>query len=226
VRYIGFEGPIGVGKTTLVRAMEQRVNGRVILEQADENPFLERFYEDKERYAFQAQIFFLLSRYQQQREILQGDLFSDFFLGDYVFSRDTIFARMTLSEDELGLYSTIYNALVEQIPKPDLVVYLRAQPETLMKRVRMRGKDYETAMTLDYLRELVGVYEEFFAHYDDTRLLVLDTDNLDYAAHPEQLEQVCDLILATLEQTNQSAAGIPVSGDRIEGVVSTPPLDA
>ena len=226
MRYIGFEGPIGVGKTTLVRAMEQRVNGRVILEQADENPFLERFYEDKERYAFQAQIFFLLSRYQQQREILQGDLFSDFFLGDYVFSRDTIFARMTLSEDELGLYSTIYNALVEQIPKPDLVVYLRAQPETLMKRVRMRGKDYETAMTLDYLRELVGVYEEFFAHYDDTRLLVLDTDNLDYAAHPEQLEQVCDLILATLEQTNQSAAGIPVSGDRIEGVVSTPPLDA
>jgi deoxyguanosine kinase len=219
VRYIGFEGPIGVGKTTLVRAMEKRVSGRLILEQADENPFLERFYQDKKRYAFQAQIFFLLSRYQQQREILQGDLFSDFFLGDYVFSRDTIFARMTLSEDELGLYSTIYNALVEQIPKPDLVVYLRARPETLMARVRMRGKDYETAMTLDYLAELVRVYEEFFLHYDDTRLLVLDTDDLDYAAHPEQLEQVCDLIMATLEQTNQGASGNPVSGDQVEGAV-------
>ena len=200
MRYIGFEGPIGAGKTTLVRALEKRLNGRVILEQADENPFLERFYQDRERYAFQAQIFFLLSRYQQQREILQGDLFTEYFLGDYVFSRDTIFARMTLSEDELGLYSTIYNALVEQIPKPDLVVYLRAQPDTLIERVRMRGKDYEAAMQVDYLRELCGIYEEFFEHYDETPLLVIDTDDLDYRNNPDQLTRVCDQVLETLDR--------------------------
>jgi deoxyadenosine/deoxycytidine kinase len=198
MRYIGFEGAIGAGKTTLVHALEKRLNAKLILEQADENPFLERFYQDRERYAFQAQIFFLLSRYQQQREILQGDLFFEYFLGDYVFSRDTIFARMTLSEDELGLYSTIYNALVEQIPKPDLVVYLRARPETLMERVRLRAKDYEKAMQVDYLRELCEIYGEFFAHYDDTPLLILDTDDLDYCANPEELDRVCDQVLEHL----------------------------
>ena len=212
MRYIGFEGPIGAGKTTLVRALEKRLNGKVILEQADENPFLERFYQDKERYAFQAQIFFLLSRYQQQRQILQGDLFHEYFLGDYVFSRDTIFARMTLSEDELGLYSTIYNALVEQIPQPDLVVYLRARPETLMDRVRLRGKDYEAAMTIDYLRELCGIYEEFFRHYDDTPLLILDTDEFDYRSDPAELNRVCDLVLETLNRhisAEESASILP-----------------
>jgi deoxyadenosine/deoxycytidine kinase len=216
MRYIGFEGPIGAGKTTLVRALEKRLNGKVILEQADENPFLDLFYQDKERYAFQTQIFFLLSRYQQQRQILQGDLFHEYFLGDYVFSRDTIFARMTLNEDELGLYSTIYNALVEQIPKPDLVVYLRAKPDTLMERVRMRGKDYEAGMQVDYLRELCEIYEDFFRHYDDTRLLVLDTDELDYRNNPEELDSVCDLVLETLNSPANSRGSTPEALEELQ----------
>lgn len=195
MRYIGFEGPIGAGKTTLVNAIAERVSATRILERADDNPFLGNFYMDKERYAFQAQIFFLLSRYRQQQEILQGDLFSDYFLGDYVFSRDTIFARMTLSDDELDLYFTVYQALVERVPKPDLVVYLRAEPELLMDRVRTRNKDYETAMTLEYLKELVDTYEEFFDHYDEAPLLIIDTDELDYRRDPASLDRVCRRIL-------------------------------
>ena len=195
MRYIGFEGPIGAGKTTLVNAIAERVKATRILEKADDNPFLGHFYRDKERYAFQAQIFFLLSRYRQQQEILQGDLFSEYFLGDYVFSRDTIFARMTLADDELDLYFTVYQALVERVPKPDLVVYLRAHPELLMDRVRTRAKDYETAMTLDYLKELVETYEEFFEHYDEAPLLVIDTDELDYRKGPAALDRVCRKVL-------------------------------
>ena len=195
MRYIGFEGPIGAGKTTLVNAIGERVKATRILERADDNPFLGNFYRDKARFAFQAQIFFLLSRYRQQQEILQGDLFSDYFLGDYVFSRDTIFARMTLAADELDLYFTVYQALVERVPKPDLVVYLRARPELLMDRVRTRAKDYETAMTLDYLKELVDTYEEFFEHYDEAPLLIIDTDELDYRKDPAALDRVCRKVL-------------------------------
>ena len=142
-RYITVEGPIGVGKTSLVKSLAAELNGRSVMERVEDNPFLPRFYEDRETYAFQTQIFFLLSRYRQQRELMQQDLFSQNTVADYLFSKDRIFATLTLNPEENALYQQVYQILNPRVPKPDLVVYLQARPEILFRRIKKRNNSFE-----------------------------------------------------------------------------------
>jgi deoxyguanosine kinase len=179
-KYIAIEGSIGAGKTSLAQLLAERAKARLVLERLEENPFLPRFYEDRSKYAFQSQIFFLLTRYSQQRELLQQDLFYDCVICDYLFAKDRIFAYLNLNEDELLLYERIYEFLDDAIPKPDLVVYLQTGTDILMERIKRRGRDYERKISEEYVRELNERYNSFFFHYSQTPLLVVNTDNLDF----------------------------------------------
>ncbi len=193
-KYISIEGAIGAGKTTLAQLLAERTRARLVLEQLEENPFLAKFYEDKAKYAFQSQLFFLLNRYGQQRELLQQDLFYDCIICDYLFSKDRIFAYLNLSEDELLLYEHIYEFLNEAIPRPDLVVYLQASTDILMERIKRRGRDYEKRITQEYVRELNERYNSFFFHYSQTPLLVVNTDNLDFIHDDKDLMDLIEEI--------------------------------
>ncbi|MEI7706270.1 MAG: deoxynucleoside kinase [Deltaproteobacteria bacterium] len=180
-RYIAIEGPIGVGKTTLAAALADRLGGRVILEAVEENPFLPAFYQDQKKHAFQAQIFFLLSRFQQQQELFQQELFSQVTVADYLFAKDRIFASLTLQPNELALYERIWQVLGARVVKPDLVVYLQARPEVLQARIRKRGRDFERGVAADYLDTVSRAYGDFFFHYEETPLLVVNTSDIDLA---------------------------------------------
>ncbi len=189
-RYIVVEGPIGVGKTSLARILADFFHSRLVLEEVDKNPFLERFYENRTKYAFQTQIYFLLSRYRQQRELLQGNLFERGVVSDYVFQKDKIFAYMNLEDDELYLYEALYRLLGSNIPRPDFVVYLQAKPEILLQRIRKRSSEFERNISLDYLRALSEAYNEFFFHYVDTPLLVVNTSEIDFVESPRDLNHL------------------------------------
>ena len=178
--YIAMEGPIGVGKTSLARILAERLNARLILEEVEDNPFLERFYHDPRSYAFQAQIFFLVSRYKQQAQINQKDLFHKLTLTDYLFEKDRIFARMNLNDDEFGLYDRLQPLLAAKIPRPDLVILLQAHADVLISRIRRRGNVYETPMTRDYVRQIVDAYDRYFFDYSDAPLLVINTNEVDF----------------------------------------------
>ena len=180
-RYIAIEGPIGVGKTTLATVMADRLGGRVVLEAVEENPFLPGFYQDRKKHAFQAQIFFLLSRFQQQQELFQQDLFNQVTIADYLFAKDRIFASLTLDPNELALYERIWQVLGARVVKPDLVVYLQARPEVLAARIRKRGRDFERSVSGEYLEQVSRAYGDFFFHYEDTPLLVVNTSDIDLA---------------------------------------------
>ena len=189
-RYIAIEGPIGAGKTTLASLLVERFGGRLVAEPVEENPFLERFYENPRKFAFQTQLFFLLSRYRQQRELAQGDLFEAGLVCDYILAKDKIFALINLEDDEISLYESIYKLLVSTLPKPDLVIYLQARPEVLLSRVRKRGIAYERNISLDYLRTLSDAYNEYFFHYNETPLLVVNTSEIDFVESPRDLEHL------------------------------------
>jgi len=178
-RYIAVEGPIGVGKTTLASALAERLGGRLVLEVVEENPFLAGFYEDRAKHAFQAQLFFLLSRFQQQQELFQQDLFSQVTVSDYLFAKDRIFASLTLDPNELALYERIWQVLGTRTVKPDLVVYLQARQDVLLARIRKRARDFERHLSPDYLDAVARAYGDFFFHYEDTPLLVVNTSDLD-----------------------------------------------
>ena len=186
-KYIVVEGPIGVGKTSLAKILAAEFQARTIFEKVEDNPFLPKFYDDRETYAFQNQLFFLLSRYQQQRELGQQDLFSQSTISDYLFAKDKIFASLTLSAEELSLYHQIYQLLDTRLPKPDLVVYLQARPEVLYKRIKKRDKHYEKGVTLEYLTEVARAYNQFFFHYDESPLLVVNTSEIDFVASSRDL---------------------------------------
>jgi deoxyadenosine/deoxycytidine kinase len=186
-RYIAVEGPIGVGKTSLAELLAAEFSARCVLEKPSENPFLRRFYKDRKKYAFQTQIFFLLSRYQQQQEFMQLDLFNQLTISDYLFSRDRIFASVNLDENEMALYERVYRLLTGRIATPDLVIYLQAKAEVLVSRIRQRHQDYESSIDTEYLQRLVQVYHNYFFHYSDSPLLVIDTSEIDFVHKEEDL---------------------------------------
>jgi len=189
-RYIVIEGPIGVGKTSLTRLLAQEFNARCIFEKSEENPFLPYFYQDRKKYAFQTQIFFLLNRFQQQKEIAQLDLFNQITLCDYLFAKDRIFASLNLDNDELALYDQIFHLLRGQIPPPDLVIFLQAKPEVLFHRIQTRNIPHEKNIDLEYLKTLTEAYNYYFFHYDHAPLLVVDTSEIDFVNRQEDLSQL------------------------------------
>lgn len=193
--FIAIEGVIGVGKTTLAQALSAVTGARALLEVVEENPFLEGFYRDRRRYAFQVQLFFLLSRYRQIMALRQRDLFQSSVVSDYLFQKDRIFASINLSEDELGLYDQILPLLERDLPRPDKVVYLRADLPVLLRRIERRGRPFERGIDPDYLRVLDETYTEFFFHYRGAPLLVVNTNALDLVDSPEDREELIRRIL-------------------------------
>lgn len=196
-RYIAVEGPIGVGKTSLVNLITERLGAMKTLEKVEENPFLSHFYEDTRKYAFQTQMFFLLSRYNQLLQMNQMDLFHQSTVADYIFPKDRIFAYMNLSDPELELYEQIYAILNERITPPDLVIYLQAGTDILMKRIKRRGRGYEKNIQGDYVDALNEAYETFFFHYRETPLLVIKTSEIDFVRSTEDLDDLIRQILQT-----------------------------
>jgi deoxyadenosine/deoxycytidine kinase len=189
-KYLVIEGPIGVGKTSLAKLLARELGGRLVLERAEENPFLKDFYKDPKRFAFQTQIFFLLSRYRQLQELSQMDLFERMTITDYFFPKDRIFASINLEASELALYQQLYFHLNPNIPTPDLVIYLQAGPDVLMDRVRHRGLEYEMPLRPDYLNGLNEAYNEFFFQYTDSPLLVVQTSEIDFVNRRADLEDL------------------------------------
>ena len=189
-QYIVIEGPIGVGKTSLTKLLAKEFNARCILERPEENPFLSHFYQDRKKYAFQAQVFFLLTRFQQQQEISQLDLFNQVTLSDYLFDKDRIFALLNLDEHEFALYEKIFQLLGGRIPTPDLVIFLQAKPEVLLHRIKSRNIAYEKEIELDYLKRLTEAYNYYFFHYEQSPLLVVNTSEIDFVKRKEDLEQL------------------------------------
>ena len=187
-RYIVVEGVIGVGKTSLTKLLTTRTSGRMNLEVVEENPFLAKFYQDRSGFAFQTQIFFLLSRFRQQQNLFQHDLFNATLVSDYLFAKDRIFANLNLSDDELGLYNQLATILEQRVLKPDLVIYLQARTEVLLQRIHWRGRTFEQDMDTGYLNALNGAYSYFFHHYKDSPLLVVNTDNLDFVNVPADFD--------------------------------------
>jgi deoxyguanosine kinase len=196
--YIAIEGVIGVGKTTLARLLQPAFNADLFLEAFEENPFLSDFYADRARYAFQTQIFFLLSRYHQQREITIRLQAAKDLIADYTFEKDSLFARLNLSGDELATYDQVHQALAERIQSPDLVVFLRANTEVAMQRIAMRDRSYERNMDYDYIDQLNQAYEDHFSKQRDQRILIIDTNPLDFVAQTAHLENVGNRIRAAL----------------------------
>jgi len=195
VRHIAIEGVIGAGKTTLARMVCDRLGARLVLERFEENPFLPKFYEDPERFAFQTQMFFLLSRFRQQQEFFQADLFHNHVVSDYIFEKDKIFAYLTLQDDELKLYENVLNAVEKKIPTPDLVVYLQSSVERLMTNIRKRARSYETNMSEDYIRELNEAYNYFFFRYKSSPLLIVKATDIDFVDNPDDFEELLGQIL-------------------------------
>jgi len=193
-RHIAIEGVIGAGKTTLAQKLSERLGARLVLEQFEQNPFLPKFYEDAEHYAFQTQIFFLLSRYKQQQELFQADLFHSHIITDYIFEKDKIFAYLTLQDEELKLYETLLTSIEKNIPQPDLVVYLQSSVERLMGNIRKRKRKMEENMSEEYIRELNEAYNYFFFRYKSTPLLIVKTTDIDFVNNPDDFEELLEQI--------------------------------
>lgn len=196
--YVAIEGPIGVGKTTLARLIHKQLDAELLLEVFEENPFLSDFYADRAKYAFQTQIFFLLSRYRQQHEVIARVLQHSSLVSDYTFAKDELFARLNLSNDELAVYNTLHSVLAEKIPLPDLVVYLKADLEVLLERIAIRDRTYERAMEPGYLADLIQAYDAFFASYTQSPVLTLDTNRLNIVRNPDDLAYVLERIRSAL----------------------------
>jgi deoxyguanosine kinase len=194
IDYISIEGVIGAGKTGLAKILAERTNARLILEETEANPFLPDFYKDTKRYAFPTQLFFLLSRHRQQQGLFATDLFQKKTISDYLFEKDRIFASVNLDEREFYLYEKLFSLLNKDIPKPDLVIYLQASSEVLFKRVKKSGRAFERNMDSGYLKALNEAFNHYFFHYDQTPLLVINTDQIDLLHEQRELNGLLNLL--------------------------------
>jgi len=192
--YIVVEGPIGVGKTSLARRLSARLHASLVLEHPEQNPFLPRFYQDMSRFALPTQLFFLFQRVAQLREIAQMDLFTRLTVCDFLLEKDPLFARLTLLGDELHLYQQIFDALRPQAPRPDLVIYLQAQPATLHERVRRRGVEFERPITAEYLALLAESYNRFFYHFNGSAVLIVNSEKLDFVREDRDLDLLIERV--------------------------------
>jgi len=190
LRYISIEGVIGAGKTALAKKLKEKLNAELILEQFDANPFLEKFYIDRKRYAFQTQMFFLINRYKQQEALSQENLFTDFFICDYIFDKDRIFAYLNLKGEELKLYETVFPLLSKNLRKPDLVVFLQSSVDRLMYNIKKRGRRIERNITRSYIEELSEAYNHFFFRYSDTPLLIVNSSDIDFVRSSGDFEEL------------------------------------
>lgn len=199
--YIVVEGPIGVGKTSLTTLLAEELDARLILERAEENPFLPDFYKDPSRFRFQTQMFFLLNRFSQQQEMTQPDLFSQMTISDYLFDKDRIFAYLNLNDNELALYEQFYKILEPKIVRPDLVIFLQADTDTLLRRIKMRARPFEKEMDLDYIASVNEAYNHFFFRYSDTPLFVINTSDIDFVHRREDLDDLLKQITSMKQGT-------------------------
>ncbi len=204
-RYLAVDGPIGVGKTTLVDRLVRRLEAVKVLEDV-ENPFLPEFYQDKSGAAFQTQMYFLLSRFKQQQEIVQQELFQRLVISDYTFQKDRIFAYLTLGDDELALYDKLYATLEPSVPVPDLVLYLTADVDTCLGRIRRRGRGMEREISQDYMAELIDAYNHYFHYYNRSPLLVVDTRNLDLPKNADDFDELLDQLRRPVRGTEYFVA--------------------
>lgn len=189
-KYIVIEGSIGVGKTSLAKMLTQEFSARMILEPSDKNPFLENFYQDRGKFAFQTQIYFLINRFEQQKEIVQQDLFQRNIVADYLFAKDRIFAYLNLDDREIKLYEDIYNLLEGHIVMPDLVVFLQASTDVLLKRIKKRAIPYEQRISREYLESLNSAYNDFFFKYDASPLLTVNTSDIDFVNNQDDYQML------------------------------------
>ena len=194
LNYVAIEGAIGVGKTSLAKLLSDRLGAKLVLEKFEENPFLFKFYDDPGRFAFQTQLFFLLQRYQQQQELRQVDMFHNLLISDYMFIKDRLFASLNLDEKEMSLYDSIANMLERNIINPDLIIYLQADTSTLMKNIAKRGREFEANISYDYINALNEIYTEYFFRYNETPLVIINTNHIDFVNNSADLDQVIDYI--------------------------------
>lgn len=190
LRYISIEGVIGAGKTSLAKKIRDRLDAKLVLEQFDENPFLEKFYANRKRFAFQTQMFFLINRFKQQQELNQEDLFSEHIICDYIFEKDRIFAYLNLSKDELNLYESIYPLLARTLRKPDLVIFLQSSADRLVYNIKKRNRKIERAITRSYLEELSEAYNHYFFRYNSTPLLIVNSSDIDFVNSENDFDEL------------------------------------
>lgn len=188
--FIAIEGVIGAGKTSLATLLAERRNARLVLEEFEDNPFLPKFYEDRERYAFQTQLAFLASRFKQQQNMMSQDLFHQFTISDYIFEKDRIFARLNLDQDEMALYDNILNIMTGIAAQPDLIIFIQSSVDRLLENIKNRGREYERNITPDYLKELNDAYNHFFHHYTRSPLIILNASEIDFVNNKEHLDYI------------------------------------
>jgi deoxyadenosine/deoxycytidine kinase len=199
--HIAVEGVIGVGKTSFAKILAERMSARLVLEKFEENPFLEDFYVDPERFSFQTQLYFLLSRYRQQMELKQVDLFHSLLVSDYMFDKDKLFAHLNLDDKELVLYNLIAQLLEKEIPKPDLVIFLQASTDRLMNNIKKRGRAYEREMSREYIESLNQIYNEYFFRYKASSLLIINTSEIDFVQNEDDLNELLALLRKPISGT-------------------------
>ena len=199
--HIAIEGTIGVGKTSLAGILGDRLEAKLILEEFEENPFLVEFYKDSDRFAFQTQLFFLLSRYRQQQQLQQTDLFTKTLISDYMFVKDRLFAALNLDDKEMSLYNTVARILEKNVASPDMVIFLQSDTDRLMQNIKLRGREYEKLIDWKYIDALNQMYNEYFFRYNDSPLLIINTNDIDFVNNKNDLEEIIEFIRTPGEGT-------------------------